>query len=143
MEKDNIKENQIKSEVEETEVQTSEVEGTKTEVDKKEVTSMEENTNVEIQKLINNEEKDEDKSKNSCTKSFLASILDQVLIVAASAVLVLLCSVILKLLGYMFVEGTGAILAAGIIYVILNCIYAPIMENSKAKNTIAKKILNF
>ena len=126
MEKDNIKENQIK-----------------TEVDTKEVNKMEENTNFEIQKLINNEEKDEDKSENSCTKVILANIIDQALVVAASSVLVLLCDVVLKLFGYMFVQGTGAIiLAAGIIYFILNCVYAPIMEKSKAKNTIAKKILN-
>jgi hypothetical protein len=126
LENDNIKENQIKSEV-----------------DTAEVNTIEENTNVEIQKLINNEEKYETKSENSCAKFISANILDQVLLVAASSVLVLLCDVMLKLFGYMFVKGTGAIiLAAGIIYFILNCIYAPIMGKSKAKNTIAKKILN-
>jgi len=126
LEKENIKENQIKNEV-----------------DTEEVNRMEENTNFEIQKLINSEEKNTDKGENSCTKAILANILDQVLVVAASSVLVLLCDVVLKLFGYMFVQGTGAIiLAAGIIYFVLNCIYAPIMEKSRAKNTIAKKILN-
>jgi len=44
----------------------------------------------------------------------------------------------------MFIQGTGAIvIAGGIIYFILNCIYAPIMEKSKVKNTIAKKILKY
>ena len=143
MEKDNIKENQIKSEVEETEVQASRVETTETEADAKIKNRMEENTNSEIKKLINDENNDIDKNKNSCIKVILANILDQVLLVAVSGVLVLLCDVVLKLFGYMFVKGTGAVvIAAGIIYFILNCIYAPIMEKSKAKNTIAKKILN-
>lgn len=143
MEKNNIKEDQIKSEVEETEVQTSRVETTLDEVEAKAKNGREENTNSEIKKLINGENNDIDKNKNSCIKAILANILDQVLLVAVSGVLVLLCDVVLKLFGYMFVKGTGAVaIAAGIIYLILNCIYAPIMENSKAKNTIAKKILN-
>jgi len=132
LEKDNINEAQIKSEVEATEMK----------VDREE-NIMEENTNVEIHNLINNDSVDNDKNENSCTKTILANILDQVLIVAASSVLVLLCDVILKLFGYMFVQGTGAIIvAAGIIYFIINCIYAPLMVKSKAKNTIARKILN-
>ena len=43
----------------------------------------------------------------------------------------------------MFIRETGAlVIAGGIIYFILNCIYAPIMKKTKMKNTIAKKILN-
>ena len=132
MEKDNINEEQINSEVEATDMK----------VDKEE-NIMEENTNMEIHNLMNDDSIDKDKSESSCTKAILANILDQVLLVAASSILVLLCDVILKLFGYMFVQGTGAIIiAAGIIYFILNCIYAPIMIKSKAKNTIARKILN-
>ena len=143
MEKDNVKENEIMSEVEENEVQTSNIETTETKADIKDQSHIEENTNIEIEKLINDDENDKDKSENSCAKVILANILDQVLVVAVSSVLVLLCDVILKLFGYMFVQGTGAIIvAAGIIYFIINCIYAPLMVKSKAKNTIARKILN-
>ena len=143
MEKDNINENGINSEVEEMEVQTSNIETTKVENNIKNQTLNEDNTNSELHGLINGENSDEDINENSSIQVILANILDQLLIVAASAVLVLLCSVVLKLFGYMFTEGTGSVvLAGGIIYFILNCIYAPIMEKSKAKNTIAKKILN-
>ena len=132
MEKDNINEAQIKSEVESTE----------TKMDKEE-NIMEKNTNIEIHNLMNDDSANQDKIGNSCTKSILANILDQVLIVAASSIVVLLCDVVLRLFGYMFVQGTGAIImAAGIIYFIINCIYAPVMGKSKAKNTIARKILN-
>ena len=143
MEKDNIKENQIKNEVEETEVQTSNIETTEAETGTKNQEVKEENTNIEIQGLRNDENNDVDSNENSSKKFILANILDQLLVVAASAVLVLLCDVVLRLFGYMFIQGTGSIvIAGGIIYFILNCIYAPIMEKSKAKNTIAKKILN-
>jgi len=139
LEKDNIKENQIKNEVEETEVETSNIETTEAETNTKNQKSKEENTNIEIQGLKN----DADINENSSKKFILANILDQLLVVAASSVLVLLCDVVLRLFGYMFIKGTGSIvIAGGIIYFILNCIYAPIMEKSKAKNTIAKKILN-
>jgi hypothetical protein len=139
LEKDNVKENQIKSEVEETEVQTSNIETTEAENSTKKQEIKEENADIEIQGLKN----DMDINENPSKKFILANILDQLLVVAASTVLVLLCDVVLSLFGYMFVKGTGAIvIAGGIIYFILNCIYAPIMEKSKAKNTIAKKILN-
>jgi hypothetical protein len=139
LEKDNVKENQIKSEVEETEVQTSNIETTEAENSTKKQEIKEENADIEIQGLKN----DMDINENSSKKFILANILDQLLVVAASTVLVLLFDVVLSLFGYMFVKGTGAIvIAGGIIYFILNCIYAPIMEKSKAKNTIAKKILN-
>ena len=143
MEKDNIKENGINSEVEEMEVQTSNIETTEVENNIKNQTLNEGNTNSELHGLVNGENSDEDINENSSIQVILANVLDQLLIVAASAVLVLLCSVVLKLFGYMFTEGTGSVvLAGGIIYFILNCIYAPIMEMSKAKNTVAKKILN-
>lgn len=110
MENENIKEDQITSEVEETEI----------------VHSNEENT-----------------GENSFSKVILANILDQSLVLAGSAILLLLSDVVLRLFGYMFVRETGAIvLAGGIIYFVLNCIYTPVMEKSKAKNTIGKKILS-
>ena len=131
MENNNIKENEIRNEVEENEVKASNIETTETKM---------EHVNTEIHSLVNGEE---EKKEKSCGKGILANILDQSLLIASSAVLVILCDQILKLLGYRFVQGTGAIIfAAGIIYFILNCLYAPVMEKSKAKATIANKILN-
>ena len=133
MENDNIKEDEIMNEVKENEVKVSNTETTETKVKN-------ENVNTEIHNLVN--ENTEKKGK-SCMKGIIVNILDQALLIASSAILVILCDQILKLFGYMFVQGTGAIIfAAGIIYFILNCLYAPIMENSKAKATIANKILN-
>ena len=136
LENNNIKENEIKNEVEENEVKASNIETTET----KAADTVETNVNTEIHNLVN--EKTE-KNEKSCIKNLLANILDQTLLTAASAVLIILLDQILRLFGYMFVRETGGIiLAAGIIYFILNCIYSPIMEKSKAKATIANKILN-
>jgi len=138
LENNNIKENEIMNEVEENEVKASNIETTETKEKNEKV--MDENVNAEIHNLVNEKTK---KNEKSCSKGILANILDQALLIVSSAVLVMLCDQILKLFGYMFVQGTGAIiLAAGIIYFILNCLYAPIMEKSKAKATIANKILN-
>ncbi len=143
MEKDDIKEEQIKNEVEETVVEVSKVEVTEVETNTEKPEVKEENINIEISKLINGEEEGKNNIGNSFTKIFSANILDQLLVLAASAVLLLLCGVILKAFGYMFVKESGAIvIAGGIIYFIINCIYTPIMEKSKSKKTIARTILN-
>lgn len=127
MENNNIKENEKINQAEENEVKVS-------------ADTMEANVNTELHDLIS---EDTAKNEKSSIKCLLANILDQTLLIASSAVLIILLDQIIRLFGYMFVRETGGIiLAAGIIYFILNCIYAPIMEKSKAKATIANKILN-
>ena len=129
MEKDNLNDNEINNEVEETET-----------LETKTKEKMDTNVNEEVESLIMS---DDETIKKSSSRIILANILDQLLIVACSSVVLLLCDLILKLFGYMFVRGNGSlILAVGIIYFIINCIYIPIMEKSKLENTIARKILN-
>ena len=129
MEKDNLNDNEINNEVEETET-----------LETKTKEEMDTNVNEEVESLIMS---DDETIKKSSSRIILANILDQLLIVAGSSVLLLLCDLILKLFGYMFVRGNGSLILAGeIIYFIINCIYIPIMEKSKLENTIARKILN-
>ncbi len=137
MEKDNVKENETNSDMEETEVQASGAENTK------EVTNDTEEAAVTVSEEIENSTSEEVNRKSAASGVILANILDQLLIVVCSSLLVFLCNLVLKLFGYMFIQGNGSIiLAGGIIYFILNCIYAPIMEKTKLRTTIAKKILN-
>ncbi|MFW2490002.1 RDD family protein [Clostridium chromiireducens] len=135
MENENIKENKISSEVEETEMENLNP-GT----DETAISAVaDEKTNAEY----SNTQNELITGEKSSMRSIVASALDQLLIVAGSALLLLLCDLILKLFGYMFVRENGAlILAGGIIYFIINCIYIPIMERSKLEVTIAKRILN-
>jgi hypothetical protein len=130
LEKDNLNENEINDEVEENEIKK--ISDTEEEADS--------NVNKEVESLITS---DEESDKQSSSKIILANALDQLLMIAGSALLVLLCDIILKLCGYMFVRDNGSImLAGGIIYFIINCIYAPILEKSNLENTFGKTILN-
>lgn len=96
---------------------------------------------IEGDKVLLNDELNE---KSLVSKLIAANVLDQLIMIAGSAVLLFLIDLIMrKAFGYMFVRENGAlVLAGGIIYFIENCIYTPIMEKTKLENTIAKKILN-
>jgi hypothetical protein len=136
LEKDNIKENEMNNEVEETEVETSGAEINASTGTDEEIKT---NVNKEVESLVAGE----NTSKESSSRIILANVLDQLLIIAGSCLLLLVCDLILKIFGYMFVRENGSlILAGGIIYFIINCFYAPIMEKSKLENTFARKILN-
>ena len=135
MENENIKENKISSEVEGTEMENLNPETDETAIS----AVVDEKTNAEN----SNTQNELITGKKSSMRSIAASALDQVLIVAGSALLLLLCDLILKLFGYMFIRENGAlVLAGGIIYFIINCIYTPIMERSKLEGTIARRILS-
>jgi hypothetical protein len=137
LEKDNVKDNETNSDMEETEVQASGAENTE------EVTNDTEEAAVTVSEEIENSTNEEINRKSAASGAILANILDQLVIVVCSSLLVFLCDLVLKLFGYMFIQGNGSIiLAGGIIYFILNCIYASIMEKTKLRTTIAKKILN-
>lgn len=99
----------------------------------------------ELHELINGKEKEEKKAKKKektstpFFKNILANILDQAIVLAFSAVVMLLFDFIIRLIGYMVVMPVPVLLT---IYFIVNCIYGPIMEKTKLRKTIAKKILN-
>ena len=100
-----------------------------------------------IEEATNNEEAnlpiEEGDHKEAGGSVILANSLDQIIMIAVSALLIFLCDAIMRVFGYRFVQGNGAIILAGaIVYFILNCIYSPIMEKTKLRNTIARKILS-
>lgn len=94
----------------------------------------------EIYQVINGEE-DEKKGQKSIPffKNILANVLDQVIILAFSGVSMLLFDFIIRIIGYMVVMPVQVLLT---IYFIVNCLYGPIMQKTKLRKTIAKKILN-
>lgn len=94
----------------------------------------------EIYQVINGE-KDEKKGQKSIPffKSILANVLDQVIVLAFSGIAMLLFDFIIRIIGYMVVMPTQVLLT---IYFIVNCLYGPIMQKTKLRKTIAKKILN-
>ena len=125
MEKDNLKE---------TEVTTEEKTENKVDISKE--------TN-EFQDLIEGNSEKHTKKKASFGKELFANILDQAVVLAASAIIVLIVDLIMRIFGYQFVREMGALLSVILgTYFVVNCFYAPIMERTKLKNTIAKRILN-
>ncbi|MEQ3337968.1 RDD family protein [Clostridium butyricum] len=135
MEKDNVKEN-------ETEVNTDEKEENSVELSKEH----EENTNNELQDLIEDHEEEVDSkesNKPSFGKEIFANLLDQFVILAGSSVILLIADVVMRMFGYQFVRETGILVAVVMcVYFVINCFYVQLMERTKLKNTIAKKILN-
>lgn len=134
MEKDNVKEN-------ETEVNTDEKEENSVELSKEH----EENTNNELQDLIEDHEEVDSKENNkpSFGKEIFANLLDQFVILAGSSVILLIADVVMRMFGYQFVRETGILVAVIMcVYFVINCFYVQLMERTKLKNTIAKKILN-
>lgn len=99
--------------------------------------------NTEIEELITNNDDVELHEGSKTGKEILVNILDQIILAAISSVLVVAIDFCMNAAGYRFVRDNGSIIGAGaIIYFIFNCIYAPLMAKTKAKKTIAKKILS-
>lgn len=100
-------------------------------------------SNTEIEDLVRSTDSSEEKESVGTGKEILASILDQLILASMSSVLVVIIDFCMNVAGYRFVRDNGSIIgAAAIIYFIFNCIYAPLMAKTKAKKTIAKKILS-
>lgn len=124
MEKDNLKEN-------ETEVYAEEKEEGNVDLS---------NENNETKDLI---EENEEKTETSFSKEIFANILDQLVILAGSSLILLIADLILRIFGYQFARESGVLVGVILfIYFVINCLYTEIMEKTKLKNTIAKRILN-
>ncbi|WP_294156742.1 RDD family protein [uncultured Clostridium sp.] len=105
----------------------------------------EENTNSELQDLIEGQEENslETDSKSSLAKGIFANLLDQLIVLAGSSLILLITDLIMHAFGYQFIRETGVLVSAVmVVYFIINCLYTQLMERTKLKNTIAKRILN-
>lgn len=106
----------------------------------------EENTNNEIQDLIEGKEEKlelETDNTQSLRKGIFANLLDQLIIVAGSSLIVLIADLIMHIFGYQFVRESGVLVSVVmVLYFVINCLYPQVMERTKLKNTIAKRILN-
>ncbi|MGN0143965.1 MAG: RDD family protein [Clostridium sp.] len=124
MEKDNLKENETTTE------------------EKLENTVHTSNEKNELQDLIEGNESSKTK-KAPFGKSVFANLLDQAIVLACSSLIVLIADLVMHIFGYQFVRDTGVVVSVILcMYFIVNCLYVQIMEGTKLKNTIAKRILN-
>lgn len=81
--------------------------------------------------------KEESKAMTGIRK-LLVGVIDQIVIFAASLVVLMIFDFILRLTGFFVAQREQVIL---IIYALLNVIYIPICEATKLKKTIGKKVL--
>lgn len=73
-------------------------------------------------------------------KRILANLVDQLIVFGASAALVALSILILKVIGFVFAEGI-----IGYVYLItlavVSLLYYPIVESTKLNKTVGKKVV--
>ncbi|ATD55845.1 hypothetical protein [Clostridium chauvoei] len=96
-----------------------------------------ENTLVTEEKIEEDVVKEESKAMRGIRK-LLVGVIDQIVIFAASLVVLMIFDFILRLTGFFVAQKEQVIL---IIYALLNVIYIPICEATKLKKTIGKKVL--
>lgn len=96
-----------------------------------------ENTLVTEEKIEEDVVKEESKAMRGIRK-LLVGVIDQIVVFAASLVVLIIFDSILRLTGFFVAQREQVIL---IIYALLNVIYIPICEATKLKKTIGKKVL--
>lgn len=92
----------------------------------------------EVQKneyLLNDEE--EENNKHGIVNDIFANVMDQLIILCLSAVILLIFSFLIKFAGYYVAMPVPVLF---IIYVIVECLYGPLLRNSRLKKTIGDKI---
>lgn len=72
-------------------------------------------------------------------KKLIANLIDQVIVFGGGALLLVIVSLVMKWIGFEFVSPLKAYIGAA---VIMGVLYFPIVECSKLKTTIGKKLLN-
>ena len=135
MKKDDLKEN-------ETEINTEEKKEHNVDLSNE----SEDNTNNELQDLIEGHEEkvdSEDNSRPSFGTEVFANLLDQLVILASSSLILLIADLVMRMFGYQFIREAGVLVTVVMcVYFVINCFYTQLMERTKLKNTIAKRILN-
>jgi hypothetical protein len=71
-------------------------------------------------------------------KRFLSGIIDQILSIAISLLLLVIFDAIIKLIGFQVSDRESMFL---IMYIITNVLYRPILETTKLKETIGRKLI--
>lgn len=72
-------------------------------------------------------------------KKLLANLIDQIIVFGGGALLLVVVSLILRVIGFEFVNPTYMYIVAA---AIVGVLYFPIVESTKLNTTIGKKLLN-
>lgn len=124
MKKDDLKEN-------ETEINTEEKKEHNVDLSNE----SEDNTNNELQDLIEGHEEkidSEDNSRPSFGTEVFANLLDQLVILASSSLILLIADLVMRMFGYQFIREAGVLVTVVMcVYFVINCFYTQLMERTK------------
>ncbi|WP_300386482.1 hypothetical protein [Clostridium sp.] len=106
-------------------------------LEKKEIV-IDEKIDEEKKGLLEGFEDEKVEVKPGFLKKLLSGIIDQILSIAGSLLLLVLFDAIIRLIGYQVADREPMFL---IMYIITNVVYRPILESTKLKETIGKKLI--
>ncbi len=105
-------------------------------------TKAKEETNNETKELLMgemNENNSNEEEKPSLLKKIFASVIDQLVTISISGIALIIFDFIIGFMGYKVSMPIGILI---IFYFIVNALYMPLMEKTKLRKSIGRKVIN-
>ncbi|ACD23124.1 MULTISPECIES: RDD family protein [unclassified Clostridium] len=105
-------------------------------------TKAKEETNNETKELLmgeTNENNSNEEEKPSLLKKIFASVIDQLVTISISGIALIIFDFIIGFMGYKVSMPIGILI---IFYFIVNALYIPLMEKTKLRKSIGRKVIN-
>ncbi|WP_252235147.1 RDD family protein [Clostridium sp. CH2] len=105
-------------------------------------TKAKEETNNETKELLmgeTNENNSNEEEKQSLLKKIFASVIDQLVTISISGIALIIFDFIIGFMGYKVSMPIGILI---IFYFIVNALYMPLMEKTKLRKSIGRKVIN-
>ncbi|WP_252243342.1 MULTISPECIES: RDD family protein [unclassified Clostridium] len=106
-------------------------------------TKAKEETNNETKELLmgetNENNSNEEEENPSLLKKIFASVIDQLVTISISGIALIIFDFIIGFMGYKVSMPIGILI---IFYFIVNALYMPLMEKTKLRKSIGRKVIN-
>ncbi|MBN1050951.1 RDD family protein [Clostridium botulinum] len=105
-------------------------------------TKAKEETNNETKELLmgeTNENNSNEEENPSLLKKIFASVIDQLVTISISGIALIIFDFIIGFMGYKVSMPIGILI---IFYFIVNALYMPLMEKTKLRKSIGRKVIN-
>ncbi|NFI93463.1 RDD family protein [Clostridium botulinum] len=105
-------------------------------------TKAKEETNNETKELLmgeTNENNSNEEENPSVLKKIFASVIDQLVTISISGIALIIFDFIIGFMGYKVSMPIGILI---IFYFIVNALYMPLMEKTKLRKSIGRKVIN-
>ncbi|MBN1066861.1 RDD family protein [Clostridium botulinum] len=104
-------------------------------------TKAKEESNNETKELLMGEknENNSNEENSSLLKKIFASVIDQLITISISGIALIIFDFIIRFMGYKVSMPIGILI---IFYFIVNALYMPLMEKTKLRKSIGRRIIN-